>query len=229
MAHYNNISRLKKITLKLQPLHRKHGKVAFISKLPQNAKLLDVGCGNASPNQVKSLRGDLYYVGIDVCEYNQTNDYKEIADEIIITSSNNFHTEIENRKNFFDAIISAHNLEHCNEPLKVLDAMIGALKENGVLYLSFPTDISTTFPRGKNMALNFFDDPTHNNVINFNDTINHLKNSGMKITYSVHQYKPSLFWFLGLIVEPFRRFLNANIVAATWAYWGFESIIIAKK
>jgi len=225
-----NISILKKATLRLQPLHRKHGKVAFISKLPQKAKLFDVGCGNASSNKIKYIRPDLYYIGIDICEYNPANNIKEIADEIIITSPEKFHIEIENRKNHFDAILSAHNLEHCNEPTKVMNAMIESLKKGGVLYLSFPSDVSVNFPSDKIIGLNFFDDPTHNQVINFRDTINYLKSNEMQIIYSAHQYKSFLFYVLGLIVEPFRRLFNIHIsTAATWAYWGFESIIIAKK
>jgi hypothetical protein len=45
----------------------------FILQLPRGAKVLDVGCGNNSAQSTKKLRPDIYYVGLDVGDYNQTD------------------------------------------------------------------------------------------------------------------------------------------------------------
>ena len=46
--------------------------------------MLDVGCGNNSPRIAKSIRPDIYYVGVDVGDYNQENGSIECADEYIV-------------------------------------------------------------------------------------------------------------------------------------------------
>ncbi|MEM3334256.1 MAG: methyltransferase domain-containing protein [Thermoplasmata archaeon] len=39
----------------------------------------------------------------------------------------------------YDAVISAHNLEHCNDRYGTLEAMLKVIKVGGKLYLSFPS------------------------------------------------------------------------------------------
>ncbi len=39
------------------------GRKSFLKSLPSHEKVLDVGCGNNSPQIVKSVRPDVYYVG----------------------------------------------------------------------------------------------------------------------------------------------------------------------
>jgi len=50
---------------------RTRGKDAFVLSLPQSARLFDVGCGNDSPRRVKNLRADIWYIGLDVQDYEQ--------------------------------------------------------------------------------------------------------------------------------------------------------------
>lgn len=60
-----------------------HGKISFLRSIKNSKKikLLDVGCGNRSPQNVKAILNKIYYVGIDVGDYNQTLDSKGCADE----------------------------------------------------------------------------------------------------------------------------------------------------
>jgi hypothetical protein len=67
---------------------RPNGKIDFLSSLPNNASILDVGCGNNSPYRTKRIVPNCVYTGIDVGDYNQTKPNK--ADGYIITSPENF-------------------------------------------------------------------------------------------------------------------------------------------
>ncbi len=47
-------------------------------------------CGNNSPAAVKEQRPDLYYVGLDVADYQQNVDPVTVADEYVISSAETF-------------------------------------------------------------------------------------------------------------------------------------------
>jgi SAM-dependent methyltransferase len=205
---------------------RPNGKIDFLSSLPSDALILDVGCGNNSPYRVKKILPQSVYTGIDVGDYNQTKHNN--ADRYIITSPENFSSEISKFSDEFDAVISSHNIEHCDHRDETLEAMLKALKVGGKLFLSFPCEQSTLFPK-RGGTLNYFDDPTHKfNPPKFDSLLSILKKFEFEVVYSNKNYKPTLLWLVGLILEPFSRLKNKNLIG-TWEYYGFESIIIAKK
>jgi SAM-dependent methyltransferase len=207
-----------------------NGKFLFLEKnIPKQSRLLDVGCGNNSPQIIKQFRPDLYYIGIDVGIYRQSGDVNFFADEFVLTSPENFHLEIEKRKNTCHAVISSHNLEHCNEPDKVLLAMIQALQKDGFLYLSFPSEASIHFPT-RSGTLNFYDDETHKTVPSFEKVLSTLKSNGMKIIKLRKRNRSILTFIIGLCFEPYGHLMNKQApMGGTWALYGFETIIIAQK
>jgi SAM-dependent methyltransferase len=210
------------------------GKTAFLKQLPQNPSLLDVGCGNNSLTSCKGVRKDILYHGIDVADYNITEHEKAQMDQYIISSPEGFSDSIRSLGTKFDAIISAHNIEHCNDPEAVLFAMGAVLKPGGMIFLSFPSEESIHFPSRKG-TLNFFDDPTHQTVPNFNQIKSTLVQNGFIIQKAIKRNPGRLYLprILGWIIEPISRRLNkvifANSINLTWYFWGFESIIWAKK
>lgn len=211
-------------------LVKPYGKPAFVQcMISRNGKILDVGCGNSSPKKIKTLRTDLYYVGLDVGLYNQSTDVEKWADKLIITTPEEFHLSIGDYQNSFDSIVCAHNLEHCNYPMKVLDAMSNALKTEGLLYLSFPSEDSVNFPSRKG-CLNFYDDLTHKNVLSYADIIKALRENGMTILIAKRRYRPLLLFLIGLFFEPIAQLTKRiSPFGGTWALYGFETVIIAKK
>lgn len=218
----------KKISL-ISKLLRKRGKNSFIVSIVKNGKVMDVGCGNNSPYLVKTLRPDVYYLGLDIDTYKQNSDYEKYADEYIIIEPEYFHKKIEEYSNEFDSIISAHNLEHCNDYISVTLAMIKALKKGGTIYISFPCEESANFPSRKG-TLNFFDDETHKNLIKYSIFISLLKENDMDIIFSAKRYRPYIPFIIGLFCEPICRLLDKQAPASgTWSLFGFETIIIARK
>lgn len=223
------MSNLKKIRsyigIKLKP----YGKSGFIKSIPINGKVLDVGCGNNSPIITKQSRPDIHYTGIDIGIHFQDPGFETYADSFITTTPDNFHLEIEKFVDEFDAVICSHNLEHCNNYNAVLLAMIGALKKDGKIYLSFPCEKSVTFPKRKN-CLNFYDDETHINLINYDNIITKIIQNKVIIDFAAKQYKPLILSIFGFLFEPFGRIFNVQAPwGATWAFYGFETIIIGHK
>jgi SAM-dependent methyltransferase len=210
---------------RLASLFRRHRKLDFLNRLPRKFEVLDVGCGLDSPHLVKSLFPDCTYTGIDVSDYGQTK--TNLSDRYVIVDSNRFPDGIKALGKKFDAVISSHNLEHCEDRDATLNAMMAVLKNGGRLYMSFPSETSVTFP-SRAGCLNYYDDPTHKSTPpDFGATIDLLSKKGFLILYSVKRYRPLLFWALGLLSEPISR--RRGRMRGTWEYYGFESIIWAQQ
>lgn len=213
--------------LKFRALINNRGKASFLLLQPKNFTILDVGCGNNSPRIVKKIRPDCYYIGLDIADYNQDPESKKFADEYLLVKPELFDKEILKINHNFDVIISAHNLEHCSDSEKTLRALCKKLKLGGQLYLSFPCESSVKFPSRKN-TLNFFDDPTHMQVQSFSQTLQVLVEEGLEITHAVKRYRPIIYFLIGLVLEPF-LFLRNEARGSTWALYGFETIIWARR
>jgi SAM-dependent methyltransferase len=201
----------------------------FLKKINRTGRLLDVGCGNNSPYAIKTSYPDIDYTGIDIGDYNQTK--PNLADHYIVTTPEKFADTIASMANTFDTVISAHNLEHCNDREKTLEAMLQALKPGGYLYLSFPTENSVNFlSRASHLStLNYYDDPTHKGVPpDYNKTIETIKKNDFEIMFSSKSYKPFWWHLIGFLQERKSKVEN-KVNQHIWAYWGFETIIWARK
>ena len=215
--------------IRLQRMLRPRGKDAFVASLPSGAHVFDIGCGNRSPERVKALRPDLYYVGLDVQDYAQSTRSVGMADEYRITSPSQFLATIAAEVRSMDAVISSHNLEHCHEPLAVIEAMSAALKTQGRLYLAFPSEASVGFPSRRG-SLRFSDDPTHRAAPPWDAVMQRLSASGMTTEFAARRYRPWRAASVGALLEPVSM-LSRRVMpfGSTWALWGFESVVWASK
>jgi SAM-dependent methyltransferase len=205
---------------------RPNGRFSFLLKLPSNSCILDVGCGNNSPYKTKQILPKCTYYGIDVGHYNQSKPI--LADEYIITTGEKFTCEIAKFKNKFNAVISNHNLEHCSDRAGVLLAMLQCLKADGQIFLAFPSEESIGFPNRAG-TLNYYDDLTHTeSPPSFESIVQLLSDNNFEIIFSSKAYRPRLLVILGWFLEPLSCFAGKKL-PGTWEYWGFESIIKAKK
>jgi SAM-dependent methyltransferase len=166
------------------------------------------------------------YTGIDVSNYNQEK--PNLADEFVIASPEGFAREVAKRENSFDAVISSHNLEHCDDREGTLSAMLLALKPGGRIYISFPSSASTGFP-SRGGTLNYFDDSTHkSSPPDFDDLIRTLSERRFEVIFAAKRYRPVILYALGLLLEPVSRVLGRR-VPGTWEYYGFEAIVWARR
>jgi SAM-dependent methyltransferase len=229
MKDTSNIEHRYKFDSRIKSLLRTRGKDAFIRKLDLRASILDVGCGNDSALKIKSVRPDLHYIGLDVEDYYQTVPVNQIADRYILTSSKDFDAAIAQFRSELDAVISSHNLEHCDDPAAVLRAMCQSLKVGGRMYLAFPCERSVSFPRRKG-TLNFYDDLSHRFCPRYAEVLRALTDGGLQIEYCAQMYRPVLLALMGLLLEPMSRALGRIMpLGTTWALYGFETVIWSKK
>jgi SAM-dependent methyltransferase len=220
---------VKLLVLALATHVRPRGKYRFIRALPRKAVVLDVGCGNNSPMVCKAIRSDLFYVGIDIADYNQQSPAKEFADEYVLAERGRFWQQIAKMPDRFDAGISSHNLEHCDEPEQTLCALLRAIKPGGSAYLSFPSAASVSFPSRKG-TLNFYDDPTHSSCPDLARVLSTLDAEGFRLEFVAERYRPALLAALGLLLEPLSALLRRTMpLGSTWALYGFETVIWARR
>ena len=208
---------------------RPRGRSAFLQQLSGSPKILDVGCGNDSPIRTKRIRPDCVYTGLDIADYHQSLAAIKAADNYLLCRPEEFASTLSSMRNSADAVISAHNIEHCLEPEHVLVAMCDALTENGRMFLSFPAAASVDFP-SRAGTLNYFDDPTHRDVPDLGRLLKILAHKGLKIDFVAERYRPPLLFLLGMVLEPLSMLLKKNMpLGSTWAFYGFETVIWARR
>lgn len=199
------------------------GKEAFVFRMRKGITLLDVGCGPYFPDQVAKLRPDIRYIGLDISAY------PGLAKPDIIVASEDFAAEIEKMAGLLDAVVSSHNIEHCNEPARVMRAMARSLRPGGRLFLVFPSAQSVNFP-SRYGCLNYYDDCTHRNVPPLDDFLAILRQEGLRFEFMARNYHPAFLYIIGLLLEPVSALLKRVIpLGATWAFYGFESMVWARK
>lgn len=202
-------------------------KDAFLRSLNPKCSILDVGCGNNSPYTTKAILPHCQYTGLDIGNYNQTKENP--ADNYILCAPEDFSENIAKLAGKFDAVVSNHNLEHCNNRTETLMSMLAALKPGGRIYMAFPSEASVTFPRGRAGCLNYYDDPTHKDKPPaFNDIVRILQENGFVIDFSTNGYKHLYRWIRGFFNET-RSIKMNKVKMGTWEYYGFEAIIWAEK
>lgn len=202
------------------------GKEKFLRQLPPKSRILDIGCGNDSPQFTKNILPECHYVGLDIGDYNQN--HPELADRYVIASPGEFAEKISELGNDFDAVVSSHNLEHCDDRDAVLRNMLLAVKPGGMLYLAFPSVDSLTFP-SREGTLNYHDDKTHQGQPpDFGKTISVISGAGFDLVYASSRYQPAVRWLIGLYHET-TSITRRHVDTETQAFWGLEAIIWARK
>jgi hypothetical protein len=110
--------------------------------------------------------------------------------------------------------------------------MINVLKPGGFLFLSFPATRTVNFPIRNGCGgstLNYYDDTTHRGLPpDYENIIKTLESNNMEIIYKRDSYSPFFLRFLGFLLEPLSKIKN-KVVMGTWEYYGFESVIWARK
>lgn len=205
---------------------RPRGLRSFLNQSNRQSKILDVGCGNQSSIFIKGIVHNCNVYGIDISDYNQTNESKNLYDQYIITTSERFANAINELQLSFDLIISNHNIEHCDDPKSTFSAMVDRLAPGGSLFVASPSIYSVEFPN-RSGTLNFYDDHTHRSPVDLIELLDLESHQLDQVFYS-NSYRPVFWRMVGLFNEYFSR-KNEKVMLGTWDYYGFEQILWAKK
>jgi ubiquinone/menaquinone biosynthesis C-methylase UbiE len=204
-------------------------KASLIRSLPKDSAILDVGCGNESATMIRNYRKDLRLFGIDIGDYMITDADKALMETYIVCPPEEFADGILSFDREFDVVLSSHNLEHCIDPKQALDSMARVVAPGGRIYLSFPSEASVRLP-SRDGCLNFYDDPTHRTVLNFDELLEMLQARDFRILLAVRRNRGNarIGWCIGALQEPW-SYLSGKVRSYTWNFWGFESVILARR
>jgi 2-polyprenyl-3-methyl-5-hydroxy-6-metoxy-1,4-benzoquinol methylase len=113
---------------------RKQKAKRIAARIPQKAKVLDIGCGNGRFLKHLSSYGnyELYGTEIEGGSAERASQIKEIILKKGYLNSSDFP------EGFFDAITLFHVFEHLEKPKEMLEIIEKILKKNGVLVMTFP-------------------------------------------------------------------------------------------
>jgi SAM-dependent methyltransferase len=113
----------------------------FVPSLPENAKYLDVGCGEGHTlKYFQDLGWDVQ--GLDYSIQGIRNHNPEL--EYCVTSGDVFASlnEFTTKESVFDVVWLDNVLEHVPDPLNLLESLHRVLAPNGVLVVEVPNDFS---------------------------------------------------------------------------------------
>ena len=148
-------------------MHATHPRSIFVKSLRRHAKVLDVGAGDGALEVFRSwprpARSDLRLYAYALQKGDRFDAYDGYELGEWPTKKPVFDGMM------FDAIVSAHFIEHIEDPFKFLDWAVSRLASGGRLYVEWPTDESKEVPAGAAFREcgigvtigNFHDDPTH--------------------------------------------------------------------
>lgn len=186
--------------------------------------LLDVGCGDRSPEIVRNRFPHCNYYGIDKCLINP----KENSDKNAF-----FQIDLENDSlqalpdAFFDAIIISHVIEHLSNGLTVIERLVPKLAKGGIIYIEFPSVKSLNFP-SMHGTLNFCDDVTHKKLYDIKEIANILLSKNLKIVRAGTRrdilrigVSPLLYFYCRMRRIPY--------AGAFWDILGFAEFVLAQN
>lgn len=188
-----------------------------------NAKVLDVGCGDKSPEVTLSYYPSVEYSGIDNRKVNTGVKTKKF---FLCDVEGNDLKEIPN--NEYNVLLLSHIIEHVSDGERLLSVLAHKLKKGGIIYVETPTERSLRFPSWYG-TLNFFDDPTHKKIYAVKAIESILRSSGFSIIGSGTRRNlkrillSPLYAVLSLIRD---KRVNATVV---WDLVGFAGYVLAQK
>ena len=189
-------------------------------------RLLDVGCGNHWPSKTKKWFRQCLYHGLDQKLYN--NDERDLQAMEQFYSVDLAQDKLNDvPDNYFDVIMLVHVIEHLPNGLELVSELTKKLKENGLIYIEYPSVKSLSLPNMRG-TLNFCDDETHIKLYDLKEICNKLLALNFKIIRAGARRDP-----LRIIMTPINllltRLRGQSYASALCDISGFAEYIYAEK
>ncbi|MCX8052309.1 MAG: class I SAM-dependent methyltransferase [Armatimonadetes bacterium] len=199
----------------------------FLSR--ENAKVLDVGCGNHSPRRTKKYYPQCQYFGLD-----KSTDYNiEAADlevmehfyQIDLTDPDALDPLPDN---YFDCIIMSHVIEHLKDGELVISKLCRKLAPGGGMYIETPSPHSAKLPHMSH-TLNFYDDPTHVRIYDLGTICEAVEAGGLVVRKAAVRRD-----WRGIVLIPYSAIVSLKQLRKItgpvfWDLFGFASFVVATK
>jgi SAM-dependent methyltransferase len=128
--------------------------ITFIKALPQNARVLDVGCGAGKTIRViKTFRPDVTILGTDISDVRAI-----LPHDVEFTQGSAEDLGTMYPAESFDAVICQHLIEHLIFPMPLTEGILKVLKPGGMLFIETPNWTRMFAPFAHFF---FFNDYTH--------------------------------------------------------------------
>lgn len=211
-------------------------KYTYLRHIPENGKVLDIGCGDCRRLRYRSyFRNDLVNYGIDSRDDVRCGKYLNTFYNLDITRE-----KLPFAEEYFDLVVLSHVVEHLPKDgfLFVMKEIRRVLKEGGYVYIEFPSEKTRHFMTAETLrrfacpvtTLNFYDDKTHISLYTIQELTGILRDEKMSVCGS------------GDIREPVKKCLSPMLLLAgymmrdksiftgsLWALLNWASFIIARK
>lgn len=192
--------------------------------------VLDVGAGNHSASIFKTYYPNSYYVGLDKeRDYVQNQQDFASMDEFILIDLVREEVKQKITKRKFDLIIMSHIIEHLPNGDKLICNLFEYLKENGRIYIEWPSERAVLLPKSKYPTLNFYDDDTHVKIYPLYEICNVLCNrGGVFCEGGIRRHRKEIFLMpiLALISVAKRGRVSGSVF---WDIKGFSNYVVFKR
>ncbi len=197
----------------------------FLSR--EQAKVLDVGCGNHSPRRTKKYYPDCRYFGLDRCfeSYIEAADL-EVMERFYEIDLTNVSALDDIPDDFFDCVIMSHVIEHLPEAEAAIAKLCGKVAVGGGMYVETPSAHSVRLPH-MSQTLNFHDDPTHVRLYDVRTICKALESGGLTIRKAAVRRD-----WRGIVLIPYNAAVSVKQFRRLtgpvfWDLCGFASYVVA--
>jgi lipopolysaccharide/colanic/teichoic acid biosynthesis glycosyltransferase len=214
-----------------------HRFVATRARLARpGAVVLDVGCGNHSPWLTKDYFPHCVYHGVD------RDDSWNLDPRDLAAMDRFFRVDLDRPgaldvvpDGSYDVVLVSHLLEHLSAPEDIALQLARKLRPGGLLFLEVPSRRSLRLPRaadgwfGIRGCLNFYDDPTHRQLVDLGRIGGRLRTAGLEVDGTRPRRLRRRIVLLpayalaGLIL---RGYVPATVV---WDVTGFAARLVARR
>ena len=164
-----------------------HPRISYLKNLPLNSVVMDIGAGSGALRGFRQwlgfLRMDLKFIGLSLEHGEHTRDYEE------------FHlVNLDQEKPALTLqptnVVAAQVIEHIEDPQQFLHWMYSVLPPGGSAFVDWPSWHTGELPRRDDLkaagyevtTINFFDDSTHQKLINTEELIQKARQAGFLVT-----------------------------------------------
>ena len=201
-------------------------------RLPPAPRILDIGCGNASPTVTKRWFPGCHYSGADIQRYNLGDADLAAMDAFFpLGADGSGYDAIPNAS--YDFVILNHVIEHMTDPGPIVAKLCARLRPGGFIWIAFPSRRSLTLPRSVDETLNFYDDPTHVFLPDLRQIARIVEENGVPVLHAGRSREG----FLTTLADVFklgkrlakRLFTGKFSGRGMWYILGFEDHVLGRK